>query len=95
MLAAFQFFAANIRKIEEFVAQREAEGKKIRKLPSRRRTRSWPPGHLGTWLVGWLVGYRHNSVDLGLRMNRGGHFPRYRSRFPTLLLTQLAVNSPR
>jgi hypothetical protein len=46
VLVAFQFFAANIRKIGEFVVDREAEGTKIRKLPSRRRTRSlttWTP----------------------------------------------------
>ena len=39
-----QLFAANLRKIDEFLAQREAEGKKVRKLPSRRRTKS-----LATW----------------------------------------------
>ena len=43
---AFQLFAANIRKISEFLAHRESEGKKVRKLPSRRRTRSL--SHLGT-----------------------------------------------
>jgi len=42
VLVAFQLFAANMRKIEEFLAHREAEGNKVRKLPSRRRTRSLP-----------------------------------------------------
>ena len=44
VLVGFQLFAANMRKIDEFLAHREGEGKKIRKLPSRRRTRS-----LATW----------------------------------------------
>jgi hypothetical protein len=44
VLFAFQVFGANIRKIEEFLAHREAKGKKVRKLPSRRRTPS-----LATW----------------------------------------------
>jgi hypothetical protein len=46
VLVAFQLFAANMRKIDEFLTHREAEGKKVRKLPSRRRTRSlttWAP----------------------------------------------------
>ena len=45
VLFAFQLFAANRRKIDEFLAHREAEGKKVSKLPSRRRTRSLP-----TWV---------------------------------------------
>ena len=44
VLVAFQLFAANLGKIDEFLAHREAEGNKVRKLPSRRRTRS-----LNTW----------------------------------------------
>jgi hypothetical protein len=44
LLVAFQLFAANIRKIEEFLAHKETEAKKVRKLPSRRPTRS-----LATW----------------------------------------------
>jgi hypothetical protein len=46
VLVAFQLFAANMRKIHEFLARREAEGNKVRKLPSRRRTRS-----LNTWAL--------------------------------------------
>ena len=42
VLVAFQLFAANLRKIGEFLAHLAAEGKKIRKLPSRRRIRSLP-----------------------------------------------------
>jgi hypothetical protein len=42
---AFQLFAANMRKIEEFLIPREADGKKVRRLPSRRRTKS-----LSTWV---------------------------------------------
>ena len=42
VLVAFQLFAANLRKIDEFLANREAEGKSVRKLPSRRRTQSLP-----------------------------------------------------
>ena len=44
VLVAFKLFAANLRKIDEFLARREADVKKVRKLPSRRRTRS-----LATW----------------------------------------------
>jgi hypothetical protein len=55
VLVAFQLFAANLRKIDEFLAHREAEGKKIRKLPSRRRTRSlatWAPKTPATVVAG-------------------------------------------
>ena len=44
MLVAFQLFAANVRKIDHFLSKREAEANKVRKLPSRRRTKS-----LATW----------------------------------------------
>ena len=40
VLLAFQLFAANIRKITQFLAKREAETKKVRKLPTRRKTTS-------------------------------------------------------
>jgi hypothetical protein len=43
---AFQLFAANMRKIDEFLAKKETEGQKVRKLPSRRLTKSlttWAP----------------------------------------------------
>jgi hypothetical protein len=55
VLVAFQLFAANMRKIDEFLAHGEAEGKKIRKLPSRRRTRSlatWAPQAPATMVTG-------------------------------------------
>ncbi len=39
---AFQLFAANMRKIDEFLSNKQAEDKKVRRLPSRRRTRSLP-----------------------------------------------------
>ncbi len=44
VLVAFKLFAANSRKIDEFLARREADVKKVRKLSSRPRTRS-----LATW----------------------------------------------
>ena len=44
VLVAFQLFAANIRKVNEFLAAKAAGAKKIRKLPSRRKTKS-----LGSW----------------------------------------------
>jgi hypothetical protein len=46
VLVAFQLFAANMRKIDEFLAKKETEGQKVRKLPSRRLTKSlttWAP----------------------------------------------------
>ena len=44
VLVAFQLFAANIRKINGFLAMKAAGAKTIRKLPSRRKTKS-----LGAW----------------------------------------------
>ena len=44
VLVALLFFAANVRKVDELVARTAAELKKVRKLPSRRRTKS-----LATW----------------------------------------------
>jgi len=45
LLLAFQLFAANVRKIDEFVKAKAAEKSgNVRKLPSRRRTKS-----LTTW----------------------------------------------
>ncbi len=46
VLVAFQLLAANIRKIERFLTTRAIEAKKVRRLPSRRRTKSlqqWGP----------------------------------------------------
>ena len=46
VLVAFQLLAANIRKIERFLTNRATEAKKVRRLPSRRRTKSpqqWGP----------------------------------------------------
>ncbi len=46
VLVAFQLLAANIRKIEQFLTARAIEAKKVRRLPSRRRTKSlqqWGP----------------------------------------------------
>ena len=43
---SFQFFAANIRKVNELMARRASGEEKLRKLRSRRRTRSltaWAP----------------------------------------------------
>ena len=45
-LVSFQFFAANIRKINELMARRASGKEKLRKLRARRRTRSlttWSP----------------------------------------------------
>ncbi len=59
VLVAFQLFAANMRKIDEFLAKKEAEGKKVRKLPSRRRTRSlatWAPATPATVATGDATG---------------------------------------
>jgi hypothetical protein len=39
---AFLLVAANLRKIDPFLAKQEAEAKKIHKLPSRRKTESPP-----------------------------------------------------
>jgi hypothetical protein len=44
VFVAFLLFAANLRKIDEFLKKQEAEANKVRKLPSRRRTKS-----LSTW----------------------------------------------
>jgi hypothetical protein len=46
VLVAFQLFAANIRKIDEFMMTRATRAKSVRKLPSRRKTASikkWAP----------------------------------------------------
>ena len=43
-VVAFQLFGANVRKIDEFLTRRAAEAKKVRRFPSRRRTKS-----LSTW----------------------------------------------
>jgi hypothetical protein len=40
VLVAFQLFAANLRKIGQFLVKRANEAKKIRTLPPRRKTRS-------------------------------------------------------
>ena len=54
VLLAFQLLAGNLRKIEEFLKTRASElGKKVRRLPSRRRTKS-----LKTWVP--------KSVDHGM-----------------------------
>jgi hypothetical protein len=44
VFVAFLLFAANLRKIDEFLKKQEAEANMVRKLPSRRRTKS-----LSTW----------------------------------------------
>jgi len=46
VLVALQLFAANMRKVDEFLTKKETEGQKVRKLPSRRLTKSlttWAP----------------------------------------------------
>jgi hypothetical protein len=46
VLVAFQLFAANMRKIDEFLTMKETEGQEVRNLPSRRLTKSlttWAP----------------------------------------------------
>jgi hypothetical protein len=51
VLVAFQLFAANLRKIDEFLTKRAAEAKKVRTRPSRRRTQSlvtWAPESAAT-----------------------------------------------
>lgn len=50
VLVAFQLFAANVRKIDKFLTKKAAEAQKVRKLPSRRRTKSlatWEPQQAG------------------------------------------------
>ena len=42
---AFQLFSANIRKINEYLTRMVSGGKRLRKLPARRKTRS-----LTTWV---------------------------------------------
>jgi hypothetical protein len=44
VFVAFLLFAANLRKIDEFLKKQEAEANKVRKLPSRRRPSRRPPG---------------------------------------------------
>ena len=46
VLVALQLLAANMRKVDEFLTKKETEGQKVRKLPSRRLTKSlttWAP----------------------------------------------------
>ena len=46
LFVAFLLFSANLRKIDSFLAGQEAEARKIRKLPSRRTTKTletWAP----------------------------------------------------
>ena len=46
VLVAFQLLAANLRKIDEYLTKKAADAKKVRKLPSRRRTKplaTWAP----------------------------------------------------
>ena len=46
VLVAFQLFAANLRKIDEFLARAAKEAKKVRRLPSRRTSKphgEWAP----------------------------------------------------
>ena len=51
----FQLFAANMRKIDEFLASREAEGKKVRKLPSRHGAHGFSPaGRRSRLLPLWM-----------------------------------------
>ncbi len=43
---AFQLFAANIRKIDEFLTNKAAGDKKVRRFPARRKAKSlqdWVP----------------------------------------------------
>ena len=50
VLVAFQLIAANVRKIDQFLSKREVEANKVRKLPSRRPTKSlttWNPRQAG------------------------------------------------
>jgi len=56
VLVAFQLFAANIRKINEFLTRKASGEKKFRKLRARRKTRSlttWAPA--STMLVSATV----------------------------------------
>jgi hypothetical protein len=59
VLVAFQLFAANMRKIDEFLARRAVTGPRVRKLPSRRRTRS-----LKTWAPQSAVEAPAGTVDV-------------------------------
>jgi hypothetical protein len=46
VLVSFQFFAANIRKVNEFLARNSSDEKKVRKLRTRRKTKpltTWVP----------------------------------------------------
>ena len=58
VLVAFQLFAANIRKIDKFLSRRGAGSTKVRKLPSRRRTRS-----LATWAPQGSAGASATAID--------------------------------
>ena len=58
MLVAFQLFAANVRKIDRFLSKRAANAKKVRKLPSRRPTKS-----LATWEPRQARGDGRNGVS--------------------------------
>ena len=46
VLVAFQLFAANLRKIDQYLTKEASDAKKFRTRPSRRRTKSlhtWAP----------------------------------------------------
>jgi hypothetical protein len=45
--------------------------------------------------VRWFVGSRHNPLGLGRSEPIGGRFPRYCSRFPSLLRRQRCLGKPR
>jgi len=54
LFVAFLLFSANLRKIDSFLAGQEAEARKIRKLPSRRKTKSldtWAPAKASPTIV--------------------------------------------
>jgi len=54
LFVALLLFSANLRKIDSFLAGQEAEARKIRKLPSRRKTKSletWAPAKASPTIV--------------------------------------------
>jgi hypothetical protein len=69
LFVAFLLFSANLRRIDSFLAGQEAEARKIRKLPSRRKTKSlntWAPAKASPPIVA-LTGTM--SITLGFQGN--------------------------
>ena len=77
VLVAFQLFAANIRKVNEYLAMKAARAKKIRKMPSRRKTKSlgaWAPANASPAIVS-LTATATLTVGLHGSLSKGDSDP--------------------